>query len=275
MELINKIKEIYENFKYKKEYLIIISIILFIVLIFFWIKQYEFDKEQIRLEKIKQEEFFKKQEQLRKQKEKELIIKKALEDKQKHIDNLDLETDSSFTKFVSSDISFSNKAYIPEDLEKITWEYVYDAKWWRQLLRKEASVALEKMSLDFYRAFEKQIVVVSAYRSYTYQKGIKDRGCPDNLCAKAGYSEHQSWLAIDLWETSTNKQFLWQAKLKKYFDWLNQNAYKYGFHNTYQKGLEIDTYEIEPWHWRYMWVELALYLKEKNLTFAEYYNKIH
>jgi D-alanyl-D-alanine carboxypeptidase len=59
--------------------------------------------------------------------------------------------------------------------------------------------------------------------------------------------------------------------LKKYYKWLDENAYKYGFHNTYQKWLEIDWYEIEPWHWRYMWVELATYLKDNNLTIAEFY----
>jgi LAS superfamily LD-carboxypeptidase LdcB len=42
-------------------------------------------------------------------------------------------------------------------------------------------------------------------------------------------------LAIDLFEATTNKEFLSKPNLKKYFDWLNENAYKYGFANTYQK----------------------------------------
>jgi LAS superfamily LD-carboxypeptidase LdcB len=37
----------------------------------------------------------------------------------------------------------------------------------------------------------------------------------------------------------------------------------------------VDWYEIEPWHWRYLWVELATYLKNKDLTIAEFYNEIN
>lgn len=195
-------------------------------------------------------------------------IKKSLDYK---ISFLDLETDSSLTKFVDSRVSFDDKWYIPKNLVSISSDYVYDAKWWTQILRIEANEALQKMAKDFYEEFWKKIVIVSAYRSFLYQKGIKDRGCPDNLCAKAGYSEHQSGLAVDFWETTTEKQFLSKPHLKKYFDWLNENAHLYGFHNTYQKWLEIDGYEIEPWHWRYMWVDLATYLYENNITFAEFY----
>lgn len=199
-----------------------------------------------------------------------LKFKEAEENK---IKKLDLETDSSITKFVTSTKSFNDKAYIPENLVNISSRYVYDAKWWIQLLKIEANEAIQKMAEAFYDEFWKKIVIVSAYRSYLYQKGIKDRGCPDNLCAKAGYSEHQSGLTFDVWEATTEKQFLSKPKLKKYFDWLSDNAYLYWFHNTYQKGLEIDGYEIEPWHWRYMWVDLATYLYKNNLTFAEFYSQ--
>jgi LAS superfamily LD-carboxypeptidase LdcB len=47
-------------------------------------------------------------------------------------------------------------------------------------------------------------------------------------------------LAVDLWEATTNKIFMSNTELVKYYNWLDTNAHKYGFHNTYQKGLEID-----------------------------------
>ena len=192
--------------------------------------------------------------------------------KENYINSLDLYSDNSFTKFVNSSVSFTNKSYIPENLTWFKWTYITDTKWyWR--LKEEAMNSLVELNTSFYEKFNKNIVVVSSYRSYAYQKWIKDRWCPDNLCAKAGYSEHQSGLAIDLWETTTNEQFLSKPILKLYFEWLNDNAHKYGFHNTYQKWLEIDGYEIEPWHWRYMWIELATYLKENSITIAEFYNK--
>ncbi len=184
----------------------------------------------------------------------------------------DLITDNSITKFVNPDVSFVDKEYVPENLEYIALEYVIDSKGnWQ--LRPIAKQYLEKMSEDFYKKFEKKIKVVSSYRSYKYQKWIKDRWCPDNLCAKAWHSEHQTWLAIDLWETTTNSEFMSKKHLIEYFQWLNKNAHKYGYHNTYQKWLEVDGYEIEPWHWRYLWVELATELKSKNMTLAEYYKK--
>ena len=179
-----------------------------------------------------------------------LKIQKILLETNWYIDNLDLESDYSLYKFVSAKKSFNDVSYIPKDLESINNTYIYDAKWWSQLLRREANMALEKMWEEFNQEFNKVISVVSAYRSYNYQKWIKQRWCPDNLCAKAWFSEHQTGLAVDLWETTSEKQFKSNKNYLKYFEWLKENAHKFGFTNTYQKWLEIDTYEIEPWHWR-------------------------
>ena len=119
-------------------------------------------------------------------------------------------------------------------------------------MRLVTNTALQDLAKDFYEEFNTKLSVVSAYRSYARQKRIKDGGCPDNLCAKAGYSEHQSGLAVDFFSAST--QYIWKNTLSynSYYKWLFANAHRYGFHNTYQKGLDIDGYEIEPWHWRYV-----------------------
>ena len=191
----------------------------------------------------------------------------------KLLNSIDLETDNSIQKFVNNKIGFNDLNYVPLKLEKIDSEYIYDMKW-NLKLRWEALSALKEMWEEFYKEYWREISVLSAYRSYSYQKGIKDRWCPDNLCAKAWFSEHQSWLVIDFWEAPTNKQFLSNAKYKKYFEWLKLNGDLYWFHNTYQKWLDIDWYEIEPWHWRYVWKDLAKYLKENDITIAELYYDI-
>lgn len=183
----------------------------------------------------------------------------------------DFETDSSIQKFVTSTNSFQDLQYIPENLEKISWEFIIDSKW-NQELRKEANKALQEMWKKFFEETWEKIKVVSAYRSYSYQVWIKSRGCPDALCAKPGFSEHQTWLAVDLWSASTEKTWKNDKNLQKYFSWLNENAHNFGFHNTYQKWLEIDGYEVEPWHWRYLWVELASYLRENKMTIKEFYD---
>jgi D-alanyl-D-alanine carboxypeptidase len=129
------------------------------------------------------------------------------------------------------------------------------------------------MSNDFFNELWEKIIIVSAYRSYDYQKWIKAWWCLDNLCAKAWYSEHQTWLAVDLWDASNNEIWKKSKNFMKYYEWLNNNAYKYGFTNTYKKWIDIDWYEIEPWHWRYIWIEIATFLKENNLTLAELYSE--
>jgi D-alanyl-D-alanine carboxypeptidase len=128
------------------------------------------------------------------------------------------------------------------------------------------------MSKDYNLSTNKKIKIASSYRSYIYQKWIIDRGCSPEFCSKPWYSEHQSGLAIDFFEATTENIFLSKSENKLWFDWMNKNAHKYGWHNTYQKWIEVDTYHTEPWHWRYVWEEFATYLLENNLTIAEYYN---
>lgn len=201
-------------------------------------------------------------------------IEKIRLDNKNNIYFLDFESDNSIHKFVSPNVSFSDKWYIPEGLEKIWSDVVYDAKGGWQLLTNETNEALQKIWKAFYLRFKKKLSIVSAYRSYLYQAGIKSRWCPDNLCAKAWFSEHQSGLAVDIWDASSNSVWKNNKDLKSYYDWFNENAHIYGFTNSYQKWPEIDWYEIEPWHWRYIWEEMATYLKEHKLTFSEFYNSI-
>lgn len=190
--------------------------------------------------------------------------------KQFYLDNVDLETDSSVTKYVDPKVSYNNKAYIPKNLVPVKSEFIKDSKWYIQV-HQVAKDNLNKLAQQFYNETQQEIVVVSGYRSYAYQKWIKDRGCPDNLCAKAGHSEHQWWYAIDLYSASTQAEWMGSNTLRKYFDWLNANAHVYGFHNPYQNGVEIDGYEPEPWHWRYVGVQLATHLKQTDMTFGQYY----
>ena len=58
------------------------------------------------------------------------------------------------------------------------------------------------------------------------------------------------------------------------FKWLNENAYKYGFILRYPKDkMEITGYIYEPWHYRYVGVELAskLYNNGNWITIEEYF----
>lgn len=50
---------------------------------------------------------------------------------------------------------------------------------------------------------------------------------------------------------------------------MRENAHRYGWTQSYQKGPIIDGYEIEPWHWRYVGEEMATFLKEMNLSYTQ------
>jgi len=117
--------------------------------------------------------------------------------------------------------------------------------------------------------------IISGYRSYSSQKSIynnyvKKDGVTkaDTYSARAGHSEHQTGLAADI--NSLYTSFINTKEGK----WLNDNCYKYGFIIRYPKGKsDITGYMYEPWHIRYVGVELAtkLYNGGNWITLEEYF----
>ena len=178
--------------------------------------------------------------------------------------------DDNIQKFVWVNQPFSNKSYEPTDLVSLQWRSHISAQA-RHTFRKEAADALEKMANDFYAQFSTNIIVASAYRSYNYQKNSISESCKQSWrCAREWESEHQLWLAVDLWEATNEQKFL--SKYQKYYNWLHDNAHLYWFHQSYQNWREFDGYYIEPRHWRYLWIDLATKLQKKDITFTQYVN---
>jgi LAS superfamily LD-carboxypeptidase LdcB len=89
---------------------------------------------------------------------------------EKKVVHYDLYTDSSIVKYVSNKVSFDNLEYVPDNLVELSSEYVFDKKKNDQLLRKVANDNLQILGREFYLEFERKLEVVSAYRSYAYQK---------------------------------------------------------------------------------------------------------
>lgn len=118
-----------------------------------------------------------------------------------------------------------------------------------------------------------RLTIVSGYRSYTRQEALynkyvaKDgKAEADRYSARPGYSEHQSGLAMDL--NSVDDSFAYTKEAK----WIAENCSKYGFIIRYPKGKEsITGYIYEPWHVRYLGVELAEAITASGLTFEEYF----
>lgn len=115
-----------------------------------------------------------------------------------------------------------------------------------------------------YRTYERQEQI---YKEFYYSKGIS---YADAYAARAGYSEHQTGLAIDIFTSgrSTTSDF----EESDAFKWLSVNAHKYGFILRYPKGKEYLTgYSYESWHYRYLGIDTATKVYNSGLTYDEYY----
>ena len=114
--------------------------------------------------------------------------------------------------------------------------------------------------------------VISGFRTNEKQdtlfnNSIKKNGLDHALIysAKPGYSEHQLGLAIDI--NSVEESF----KNTNEYKWLKNNSYKYGFIERYPEGKEkITGFGYEPWHYRYLGVDVATKIFTENITYEEY-----
>ena len=162
--------------------------------------------------------------------------------------------------------------YIPKNLESISLRYANKDKY----LRKEAKDAFEKLSSEA-AALGYRIVAVSAYRDYNYQNElfnyyVEEKGLEYALdcSAKPGHSEHQTGLAVDV--EGENKDYD-NFEDTKEFSWMKDNAHRFGFILRYPKGKEhITGFKYEPWHYRYVGINIATEIYEKNITLEEYLN---
>lgn len=88
--------------------------------------------------------------------------------------------------------------------------------------------------------------------------------------AKPGQSEHQTGLAVDISTIARNCYLSDCFAETNDGIWLINNSYKYGFILRYPEGKEsITEYNYEPWHFRYVGVDLATALYESQLTLDE------
>ena len=157
---------------------------------------------------------------------------------------------------------------------------------------KVASQCLEslKQMLADCKAAGHRAVVVSAYRSHSYQQGLHKRRiqrCLDEgysydeavieasrHVAVPGTSEHELGLAMDIvdvnYQQLTEKQETMPAQ-----KWLMSNSWKYGFILRYPNSKSDVTGIIyEPWHYRYVGKELAKEMHQMGVCLEEYFQRL-
>ena len=155
-----------------------------------------------------------------------------------------------------------------DDLNTLDKRYSNDGT---KQLRSEAYDAV----IDMIEAAKREninLLVISAYRTSERQNSLFNNSVNKNgmehallYSAKSGHSEHQLGLAVDF--NTTQESF----EKTKEFEWLKNNAYKYGFILRYPKGKEFITgYGYEPWHYRYVGIDIATKIFKENITYEEY-----
>ncbi len=170
-----------------------------------------------------------------------------------------------------------NENYVPLDLENINNKnFISNTKY--NMLRKEACYWFEKLSNDSIKN-NTPVYGQSAFRSYDRQKELynyylKEYGenKTNIMSAKPGFSEHQTGLAIDV--SSTKNGNMETFGETKSFEWMQNNAHKYGFILRYPKEKSnIHGYSYEPWHYRFVGIKIAteIYKNYSNLTYDEFY----
>lgn len=86
-----------------------------------------------------------------------------------------------------------------------------------------------------------------------------------------GSGEHCLGLAVDIYSASYKRLETGFEKTPEGM-WLREHSQDYGFILRYEKGKEeITGIQYEPWHFRYVGVEAARYLKEHQLSLEEFY----
>lgn len=126
--------------------------------------------------------------------------------------------------------------------------------------------------------------VLSGYRSWSAQSIAYNKwasefpGHVNIISAPPGYSEHQLGTTIDfgspelpLYTGDPNLQFHTYFYKTNEGIWLLSNAHRYGFTLSWPlETFELTGFYYEPWHYRYVGMEMATMLHEQGLSLTQF-----
>ena len=169
-----------------------------------------------------------------------------------------------------SKVYFLNEHYIPAGLKDIPSKYVLESNkeyqlydkvepYLERMLKKAGDDGVDLKVVSAYRSFGTQAVLKSSYQ-VTYGAGTANQ-----FSADQGYSEHQLGTTVDLTSSTVKDDSLFDKTPA--FTWLKANAYKYGFILSYPKSNAY--YVYEPWHWRFVGIDLANRLHRESENFYD------
>ena len=125
-----------------------------------------------------------------------------------------------------------------------------------------------------------ELQLTGGYRSFEDQQEMYDRFVRDfgtqvaaERVALPGRSEHQTGLAVDVGEVGLpdDEEFGETASSA----WVRDNAHRFGFIVRYPPDkADITGYANEPWHLRYVGLDLATELHASGLTMEEHFGLV-
>lgn len=173
----------------------------------------------------------------------------------------DIDSPDSVTVIVNKRRPLDPLEHAPDDLVPVAGAAV--------TLRAEAAEAFEEMRADAQRDGN-PIAVHSATRTFAEQRTTFEgwvahmgRERAERSSARAGFSEHQTGLAVDVVAVGDTCGVISCFGGTKASEWLAANAHRYGFVVRFDGAHEEWTgYKAEPWHLRYVGVEVATAVHE-------------
>jgi len=139
--------------------------------------------------------------------------------------------------------------------------YVYNAL--KALFTEALKHNLTLILSNGYRSYEKQAKIYEFYKINALNA--------DAFSARAGHSEHQTGLALDLTSESASYLLTKEFENTKEGIFIKDHAHYFGFIVRYPKDKShLTGYDYEPWHLRYVGIEVAKIIFEKKLTLEEY-----
>lgn len=178
--------------------------------------------------------------------------------------NLDPELLKKYSK-----IYFLNENYLPKTILPIDSKYVANSK--EQYILSNVLPFLYTL-LNAAQQDGINLKIRWGYRSFWEQYNLKSQDVmlygsgANKFTADQGYSEHQLGTTVDFTTDEYNGNASLFYKTKAY-QWLLNNAYKYGFILSYPENNKY--YIFEPWHWRFVGIKLATKLHNDNKYFYD------
>lgn len=151
----------------------------------------------------------------------------------------------------------------------------------QEKIRPEVNDPWNQMRQDCEDATGYTLYLCDGYRTFEEQAALFERSTARNgiayCCSKnalEGRSEHNLGLALDISTTDV-------CEISSGFAdttagaWVSEHCFEYGFIMRYTKDKTMITgYAYEPWHYRYVGIDLAKELYDNNLSLEEYYDSV-